>query len=358
MKAGITTQELATRVQANIAARKDIIAGARSLEFRHDEETNALTAAIEGFEGDYAMTDLFSQQVYSDLGLPAVYARALNANDRHLLAYNVNRLAQRDSSTRLIRTLERDANKTARAYLSNAYRPLDNEQVLEQVLPALGAIDGLQITECELTENRMYIKAITPKIAGDVKVGDTMYAGVIISNSEVGGGALNISLLAYRLRCLNGLILPDGKFRAMHLGKRAQVGDDAYELLTTETKLADDRVLLMKARDVAAGIFTQDNFDKVLGKMRAAAEVQLDTKRPDKAVEVLAKEVGLNGQEQFDVLSHLIQGGDLSRWGFTNAVTRAAQDVPSYDRSVQLEQLGSRILELPTKTWRAMEVAD
>jgi hypothetical protein len=356
MKAGITTQVLAERVNATINSRKDYITGANALRFLHDEEQNTLKAEIQG-HGEYAMTDLFGTQVGQHLSIPAAYYKRLGVEDKHLLAYNVNRLNSKDTSTRLVRTLD-NGHRIARAYLSNAYRPLDNEQVLQQVLPALGMIEGLEFMDCELTENRMYLKAVTPRIAGEIKKGDVVQAGVMISNSEVGGGALNISLLVFRLVCLNGMILPDGKFRAMHLGKRVQAGDEAYELLTDETKRADDKVLLMKARDVAQGIFTQENFDKILGRMRASTEQQMKTKRPDRAVEVLAKSVGFNGEEQISVLQHLLQGGDLSRWGFANAVTRMAQDVPGYDRSVQLEALGARVMELPASEWKAMENAD
>lgn len=355
MKAGITVNELAGRIQNVMTARKDLIVPSAALRFNHDENADTLRAEIAA-HGEFEMTNLFTQQVNSHIGLPTVYSKRLDTEDKHLLAYSVNRLLGRYGDRRTIRTLQ-NGSKLARAFLSDRYRRLDNEQVLEQIIPALGAIPGLQITECELTENRMYIKAVTPRIAGEVKVGDHVQAGLVISNSEVGAGALNISPLVYRLVCLNGLIVPDAKFRAFHLGKRAAEGESVYELLTDETRAADDKALLLKARDVAAGIFNQDFFDGLLTKMRASTEEQLKTKRPDLAVQVLADQIGLNETEQVSVLTHLLSGGDFSRWGFTNAVTAMAQEVPSYDRSVQLEALGSKVMTLPNKEWRALEAA-
>jgi hypothetical protein len=38
-------------------------------------------------------------------------------------------------------------------------------------------------------------------------------------------------------------------------------------------------------------------------------------------------------------------GGDLTSWGLGNAVTRMAQDVPSYDRSTELESIGFEIMQ-------------
>lgn len=357
MKAGLSIQQLAERVSTNIASRKDFITPSSKVRIRHDSSENKLVMGLMGSPGEYAMTDLFTQQVGAQVGVPAAYFRKLREDDPKLLSVMVNRTNKRLNATRMIRTLEADGTRTARAYLSSSYRPLDNEHFLEQLIPALAGVEGISIQDCQLTEERMYIKAITPKVQGEVKQGDLMYAGAVASNSEVGAGALSISLLAYRLVCLNGMILPDGKFRAFHLGKRQQADDTAYELLRDETKLAEDRVLLMKARDVAAGVFSQANFDKVLGRMRAASEEQLATKRPDLAVATLAKQQGLNGNEQISVLTHLLQGGDLSRWGFANAVTRMAQDVDSADRSIQLEALGAKVMELPAREWRELATA-
>jgi hypothetical protein len=64
-----------------------------------------------------------------------------------------------------------------------------------------------------------------------------------------------------------------------------------------------------------------------------------------KAIELITKKYNLGMEEKNDVLNHLITGGDLSSWGLANAVTRMAQDVPSYDRSVELETIGYQIMQ-------------
>ena len=75
-----------------------------------------------------------------------------------------------------------------------------------------------------------------------------------------------------------------------------------------------------------------------------------------KAVEVLAKKVGLTKGESSDVLRHLIQGGDLSQYGLYNAVTRTAEDAVSYDRATDIEGLGQKVIDLTVREWR--EVAE
>jgi hypothetical protein len=52
----------------------------------------------------------------------------------------------------------------------------------------------------------------------------------------------------------------------------------------------------------------------------------------------------------------LIVGGDLTRWGFVNAVTATANHASSYDRASELEALGGQVLDLPRAEWR--EIAE
>jgi hypothetical protein len=72
------------------------------------------------------------------------------------------------------------------------------------------------------------------------------------------------------------------------------------------------------------------------------------------AVEVTAKRFALTEGEQGSVLEHLARGGDLTRYGLLNAVTRTAEDATSYDRAIELECVGGEILELPASTLRRL----
>lgn len=52
--------------------------------------------------------------------------------------------------------------------------------------------EGIRIVSTELTDSRMYIKAINERLELEVKRGDVVQAGIAISNSEVGLGALKV----------------------------------------------------------------------------------------------------------------------------------------------------------------------
>ena len=70
-------------------------------------------------------------------------------------------------------------------------------------------------------------------------------------------------------------------------------------------------------------------------------------------IELTGKAFDLNQGEQDSILSYLIQGGDLSLYGLTNAITRASQDVESYDRATALEGIGWQVATMPAAQWRS-----
>jgi hypothetical protein len=90
----------------------------------------------------------------------------------------------------------------------------------------------------------------------------------------------------------------------------------------------------------------------------AAAKDTPEMEKPIKAMEELGQRVGLTEGEGQSVLQHLLREGDLTKFGAVNAITRAAQDVDSHDRSTELEELAaSDVLRMPAKDWEAVASA-
>jgi hypothetical protein len=289
-------------------------------------------------------------QIGARLNIPAKYYDRMQAEAPDLLATNVNAWFRKNPEKRMIRTLGGDA----RAFLSNRYNRIENEEIAEVVLPILADIPGVRILSSEITDRRMYIQALTPRTEGEVKKGDVVQAGVVISNSETGHGAVSISPLVYRLVCLNGMIANDGRLRANHVGGRIEETEALYQ---DDTRKADDRAILLKVRD-----HVRNAVDSVAFAARVEAMAGLVRQPiagdPVAAVEVLAKKVGATDGERGGILRSLIEGGDLSAWGLLNAVTAQAHAAPDYDRSIDFERMGGALLELPRNEWtRVLEAA-
>ena len=264
------------------------------------------------------------------------------AEEPELLTDNVNTWLAAADDKRMVRTLNGDV----RAVLSNRYNRIENEEIAEAALPVLAELPDVKIVSSEITERRMYIQAVVPGVTGEVKVGDPVQAGVIISNSEIGYGSVSVSALIYRLVCLNGMKTKD-VFRKNHVGRQI---DDNSELWADDTRQADDRAVLLKVRDMVKAAVDETAFKARLIQMSELTEKSV-TGSPEKAVEVLAKKVGASEGEKSGILRSLIEGGDLSAWGMLNAVTAQAHTVESYDRSVEFEEAGGQLLELPKSEW-------
>jgi hypothetical protein len=351
MKAGRSLSDLAAELERQAASKKDYIADSRRLELKPVGDGKVM---LDGVNGGMGLRPIAHAQLAGSLQIPKAYYDRMLADAPDLLCRNVNEWFQKQPAKRLVRTLDNEI----RAVLSDSYRPLDNLDLAEAVLPSLLGVNA-RVESCEVTENRLYLKAVTDRITGTIKVGDVVQAGVSVSNSEVGQGSLRVEALDYRLVCLNGMIR-DQAIRKAHLGRSARGADaieDAREFFRTETRIADDKAFFLKVRDAVGAMFDQIRFDARIAEYRSAAEQKIEAD-PVKAVELTAKRFSFTDGERSSILQHLIRGGDLSKWGLANAVTRAAQDAESYDRSTEMESIGGDLVELKASDWKVLASAN
>lgn len=347
MKAGRTLQELVSELDRQAASKRDYLADTRKLSAKPASDGVML---LEGVNGGMPLRDTAHSQMSQVLSIPKPYYDRMRSQAPDLLAANVNHWLQAQPATKLIRTLDGGV----RAILSDSYRPLDNVDLAQAILPALYKLEAKPLS-CEVTERRLYIKAVTERIKGTV-LGQEVQAGVLVSNSEIGEGALQIAALTYKLSCLNGAV-HESAIRKAHLGRSARGQDlleEAREYFTDATRQADDKAFFLKVQDASRAVFDQGKFDKRLLVYLDASQRKIEPTKAAEVVEVTAKRFGLNEDESKGVLGHLIQGGDLSAWGLGNAITRAAQDVESYDRSTELERFGGDVFELPQAAWKVL----
>ena len=348
MKTGRSLEELAAEIERRRDAKHDYLVDTAHLKMQESEGGPMLVYGDDTF----GINRLAHRQIGDRIGVPAKYYDRMLDSAPHLLRENVNHWLAASAEERLIRTLDGNV----RAFLSNRYQRIDNEEVAEFILPALAEVPDIQFVSTEITASRMYIKAVTPRVTGEVTVGDEVQAGVIISNSEVGMGAITVSPLVLRLVCTNGMALPDSTYRKNHVGARITKDENIAGLLSDEAKRADDRAILLKMRDVVHAALDATVFKRTVDRLRDAKSMKLEGD-PVVAVRELAAKSGLDKKEETGVLRYLIEGGDLSRYGMIQAVTRYAQDPSDYDRASELEYLGGKILDLPKKDWEVLQKA-
>ena len=352
MKPGKTLQELATEIARQRDVKRDFILDTSLLTMDADE--NGVSLSFTAPDEDHTqmflgVNEIAHDQIGQALGIPSKYYDKMRQENPSLLAENVNTWFNTQPKRRMIRTLD----KMTRAFLSESYRRIDHDEIVETVLPILAEIDGIRIESCEITDQRLYIKAVNTRLTTNVTVGDAVQSGIMITNSEVGLGSMTIQPLIYRLVCSNGMIVPDARLRKYHAGRRNEVNED-YSIYSNETLLADDRALMLKVRDTVRAVVDEVKFNKLVDTMRTAKDAQITTTNIPQLVELAAPEFGYTKQEGEGILDHLIRGNDLSLYGFGNAITRYAQDVASYDRSTALETIGWQVINMPTRKWNSL----
>jgi len=344
MKQGKTLTELAVELERQQKSKRDFVADTRKLYM--DPVSNDLE--IEGIEESFPVRQFAHRQIGDRVKIPAAYYDRM-PND--LRAVNVNHWLRNEPEQRMVRVLDGEA----RAFLSDRYRTLDNFDLASAVLPVLGEVPEMEIVSSELTERRMYIKALFPRITEEVKRGDIVQSGVVISNSEIGSGALKVEPLVYRLVCLNGMISPFSQKR-YHVGKSIGEIEAAAEIFSDATKEQDDKALWMKVVDTVRAATKEAGFKLIVDDMRRTTEMRLEAD-PVTVVERTTKKFAMTEGEGKSVLTHLIEGGDLSGYGLLNAITRTSQDIEDYDRATDFERMGGQIIELNPSQWKEIAAA-
>lgn len=348
MKSGRTLTEVAQELERQLQSKKDYVADSRRLMLRPTGKVD-----VEGI-GEFGVTHHAHAQIAGRLKIPKQYYDRMRTEAPALLAQNVNTWFQRHPEKRMVRTLDGDV----RAFLSHRYRPLDNFDLANVVLPQFADMD-MQVQSCEVTESHLYLKVVTEAITATV-VGDIVQAGLVVSNSEIGCGSLRVEPMLYRLACLNGMISADHSMKKYHTGRSAWGDADenggAAEFFTDDTRRADDKAFWMKVRDTVRGALNETTFRKMVKSVEVAAGREIDSD-PVKVVERVAERYQLPEAEQGGILKHLTKGGDLSQWGLVNAITRYSQDVEGYERATDLERLGGDVIALPAADWERLNVA-
>ena len=147
MKSGISLVEMAQEIQRQNDLKADYMLDTRSL--RLEPFGGGLYLNAYDQSGDYAVEPLevnaiAHRQIGTHLKIPAAYYDKMLEEYPELLAQNVNAWFQREPAVRMVRTID----GTARAFLSNRYRRIDNLDIAGIVLPVLQEMEGMHFESC------------------------------------------------------------------------------------------------------------------------------------------------------------------------------------------------------------------
>ena len=358
MKQGRPLPDMLREMERQSQAKKDYLIPAQSIVMRPDGQIFDTAGDNAAESLSLGMTDLFHRQLGGAMKIPADYYDRMQEKMPWLLARNVNAwLAEADGSY-MVRTMDYvdGRGQVARAFLSERYRRIDNLEIAKALLTLFLGMKGCECCSCEITPNRMYIKLLFKLKTYEIKPGDYVEFGILISNSEVGLGAVLVCPILNRLVCSNGLVVNSLGERKHHVGRQVRSADDSFELYSDSTIELEDRAFIAKLSDVARATMDESRYPMILDRLKESTTAKITGAVPQ-VVELAARNFGLRKSEQDDMLKYLIEGGDLSLYGLMNSVTRLSQDVESYDRATELESIGWQMATMDPAQWKAINNA-
>ena len=276
----------------------------------------------------------------------------------------------------------------ARAMLSDSYKTIDNLDILTAILSVVQASHmQVEIEKADLTDRRMYLDMIAPQMAAlapvllggyrnpfedpriegrrrgagrpegeleywrsvaerdgmayDPGTEPVVYAGVRISNSEVGGGAFSIVPRLILQVCRNGMTISQDVVRHVHLGGKLDTGLIEWSETTQRKQL---ELIMGKTADTLRAFLNPEFLASKLDKIEADAGKPVD--EPTKTIEIVGKSCGFTKAETHNVLDLFIRGGQMTAGGVANAITAYSQLVDDADRAGELDAQALRAMEL------------
>jgi hypothetical protein len=366
MKTGINSlEDFVTEIRRRQAAKIDVVAPTTAMQVvpLPKGEAGGIALLIKGRE-PVGINPIAHRQLQSHLKIPADYYDRMLQEQPELLAKNINTWLHANRENRLVRQLFGNA----RAFLSDKYRPLENEDLAQAVAGPLLDLDA-DVMSCQITESRLYIKAVDKKVTRELaKVGGRFGDGghkivriaspaITISNSEVGQGALSVLGGVYDSFCSNLATFKERSTRKYHVGSKHELaGEDTFALLSDETRRITDEALWRQVGDIVRAAFDRARFDSLCEKIEATAEDKIEGDVVQ-VVSFASKRLGFTETEGVKVRDELIRSADLTRFGLYNAVTRVSADLDDYDKASDWERIGGQIIDMPKAEWKELAAA-
>src|SRR5262245_56362923 len=170
------------RVMAEDARKYDLLADTRRMSVSVDEEFGNVDLSIDSASNaaeTLTLSDHAAGQMATDLGIPKRYFDRMRENAPDLFKANAHHWMYAEPSRRMIRAYTGEERTTARAWLSDRYRRLDNIEIAKRLLPEFDHLpQEVLFHNASITDTNFYLRAVFPRMEGEVKVGDPVQWGV------------------------------------------------------------------------------------------------------------------------------------------------------------------------------------
>jgi hypothetical protein len=280
----------------------------------------------------FSITKPCHSQIAEKLEIPLKYYHKMEESAPELLAENVNTWLKQNSKDVFIRGL----GNSARAFLSDRYRVIDHLDVLMCSLNELQSHET-EIEDCFLSEIEMNIKVKSVKLRDFVRhKDDLIMGGIFLTNSETGHKALRVEPRLFRVKCSNGMIVEELVTREIHIGN----GDEIV-----------DEIIYLSLRRSIRELFSR--FGEIVLLLRESTEIKI--KNPLKVIQNVVDQYKLSEAQKANILMAFGAEPEYDKYGIANALTLAAQKEETWEKSVEMERIGGRLITLPVEDFKALD---
>ena len=356
-----TLSAILEKIQTEAARKADYIAPTDALQVQTVEGNTNIV--LEGNRGmptmEFATNEVAFQQLASNCDIDVRTARRLRDNENYSAEFDnlINKILVNEPKSKMLRTFDGDK-PLVRAIVSDKFKTFDNVDLVEAALPQLMESEAdWQIVNGTVTDSRLYMRLKSQNQVAEPAIGDAMANGIMLRNSEVGMGSVEVMQMVWTLWCLNGC---SSEKKTRHTHVTSARGTEDWSLLTSEAKDADNHALQLKLRDVVAGYTSRESFDHAVELFRSAHNdvVENGLANPAAVVDSVVKVLSLPKKSTGDIMAGLMQtiqqpgytNKPISRATVVNAVTAVAHtaDPDSVD---DWYQSGRAVLDLPSSQW-------
>lgn len=280
----------------------------------------------------FSITKPCHTQFAEKLEIPLKYYHKMEEAAPDLLVSNVNTWLRKNGKDIFIRGL----GNSVRAFLSDRYRVIDHLDVLLCALNELQAHDA-EIEDCYLSEIEMNIKVKSQKLKDFVRhKDDLIMGGIFITNSETGHKALRVEPRMFRVKCSNGMIVEELVTREIHIGNGDEISDE---------------IVYLSLRRSIRELFSR--FGEIVLLLRESTEAKI--RNPQKVIQNVVDQYKLSEAQKANILMAFGAEPEYDQYGIANAVTQAAQKEETWEKSVELEKLGGKLVALPMEEFKALD---
>ena len=283
-------------------------------------------------ENRLSISEPCHNQIAEKLEIPLKYYHRMEEESPELLARNVNAWLERSDKNYFVRGM----GDSVRAFLSDRYRVIDHSDVLMCALNELQAHEA-EIEDCYLSEIEMNIKVKSVKLRDFVRhKDDLIMGGIFLTNSETGHKALRVEPRLFRVKCSNGMIVEELVTREIHIGNGDEIADE---------------IIYLSLRHSIRELFNR--FGEIVLMMRESTEAKI--RNPQKVIQNVVEQYKLSEAQKANILMAFGAEPEYDQYGIANAVTLAAQKEETWEKSVELEKLGGKLVALPLEEFKALD---